>query len=189
MRIRNFILSHRVLTFVIVAVLSVVMTVGTVFAAVAISNVWQSPTITVVTSPPSGGGGGTPPTLPLVVGSADFTTDQNITQGYFYDFSVNLSNPSAVGSASYPAVRVQFDVTKTDGAIASGDVELWYKESPESSVWLSLPVTLVDAKLTGLFGPESGFPVVAGYDATTPIRAKFNTLGTYDADAYAISVP
>jgi len=142
---------------------------GTVFAAVTISNLWTSPTITVS------------PTL-LVVSSPDFTTAQNVAVGEVMAAGINLHNPSS--SHTYSNVRVLFKIYK-DG-ISEGDVNLQYQVE---STWYTLSTEDKGNYLEGYFGPEAGFTVGPSYSVTTPIQATFYTDGSYYATATAITVP
>ncbi len=139
--IRNIKMPKRVwLPALLVVVAVAVIGGGVALAANIISNVWQSPVITVndpvtpPTPPPSNG--------QLVISSTDFTSNRTIGTDNASRFTISLSNPSETGAPGYTGVRVLFEVNKS-GTIADGDVTLKYSDGTN---WYDLPVTLVDGK-------------------------------------------
>ena len=84
-------------------------------------------------------------------------------------YSATLSNSAAAVS---DAVVVEFVLTRA-GGIAAGDVTVEY----DAGGGVFLPIPLNDAtpgQLTGVFGPAAGFPLTAGYDATTALRVTYH---------------
>ena len=152
---------------------------GVAVAATTISNVWQSPKVTVTTSPPP-----PPPASQLVISSPDFTSDRSQPTGQAMAFQVNLTNPSPAGAPSYEGVRVTFVISREGSEITSAsDVILEYQD--ETSTWQPIPLTVSSGGLVGHFGPAAGFTVPPGYNVTTNLRATFNAAGTYSAQAWA----
>jgi hypothetical protein len=168
-KMRNFFKAHRILAIGISIVLSLALV--SVLAATAISNLWVSPSITVTVD-----------NLPLVLSSPDFTAGRSIKVGVATEASVNLSNPSPAGAPGYTGVVVGFSIYDTDGVIVPSDILLEYQSGGN---WYALPMTAGAGVITAVFGPSGGFPVGFGYNATTPLRATFNTVGTYHVTAQA----
>lgn len=168
-----------VLVFALVGILTVG---GIALAAGLVSNIWTSPTITVTGG---GGGGGTTPTNEPLVISSGFASNLSISTGQQAEFSIRLENPSEAGAPGYNAVRVKFEISDGDGVLSQSDVTLEYQSG---GVYYNLPVTLESGKLVGWFGPPTGFDCPSGYNETTPIRATFNAVGTYQAAVQAETV-
>ncbi len=153
---------------------------GVAVAATTISNVWQSPKVTVTTPPPPP----PPPASQLVISSPDFTSDRSQPTGQAMAFQVNLTNPSPAGAPSYEGVRVTFVISREGSEITSAsDVILEYQD--ETSTWQPIPLTVSSGGLVGHFGPAAGFTVPPGYNVTTNLRATFNAAGIYSAQAWA----
>ena len=114
-------------------------------------------------------------------------------QNYFYD--VRLQN---VGSrATTDNVEIEFTISRPD-AVASGltleycgDQEDTGTAPPDAAscqTWKPLPLTQDGDDLVGRFGPASGFPVGADYDATTFLRANYAEAGNFITEARVVSV-
>lgn len=174
--------SHRLMSIALAVLVVFAIGIG-VYAASIISNLWQSPAITVTNPPP-------PSNEPLVISSIDFTASANITTGVAFPFSVNLRNPSLVGAPGYPDVIVNINIygvfSNALKIINPNDLKLEYSDG---SNWYVIPTTFVTDRLTTNFGPASGFPVPSGYNQTTQFRVTFNTPGVYNATAQAVTVP
>ena len=169
----------------IIAIILVAALGGIVFAAgIFISNLWTSPTITVTEpyTPPE-----QPTNLPLVV-TSDFTANRTVEKTVPTYVNVTLNNPSLFGAPGYIGVKVELNVFCTSGNITAGSVVLEYLETVDNSwhVWPLTVATTGPPRLTGLFGPPTGFPVGYGYNVTTPFRATFSMAGTYYVTAQAI---
>jgi hypothetical protein len=178
------ILKSRIGVFA-VAIALVIAISGAVFVVGAgISDLWTSPTITVTGPyiPPE-----QPVNLPLVV-SSDFTVDRNAEKGVPSYVNVTLNNPSLFGAPGYTGVKVELNIYCTSGNITADSVVLEYLESSDST-WHVWPLTVAPTgpnRLTGLFGPPAGFPVGYGYNVTTPFRATFAVIGSYNVTAQAV---
>lgn len=101
-------------------------------------------------------------------------------------FTARIQN--AGGAVPENAV-VKFQISRNGGSATTGDVALEYFDG---SIYQPLPLAACagDAtKLCGTFGPGSGFPVGAAYDATTTLRATFATADTYTVQADVVGVP
>lgn len=94
-------------------------------------------------------------------------------------FAVQLKNE---GQTAVAGVRVLFDIS---GTANPDDVSILYKEGVN---WLRLPLAAAAGKLTGAFGPDTGFPVAGGYDATSQFKVTFAKAGTYSASFRAVQV-
>ncbi|MCC5864178.1 MAG: Ig-like domain-containing protein [Wenzhouxiangella sp.] len=110
-------------------------------------------------------------------------------------YTVSLVNNSVALSDN---VEILFEITPPQsgqGARGTADpVELSYCADSESAgapgdcVWLPLTLTPDNGTLTGRFGPEGGFPVAEGYNASTFIQAVFNQAGTFDVEVSVMSL-
>ncbi|MBN8726324.1 MAG: right-handed parallel beta-helix repeat-containing protein [Xanthomonadales bacterium] len=101
-------------------------------------------------------------------------------------FAATLRN---VGGESVGNVVVDFTLGRSGGAMATGDLAIEYFDGTDYQP-LPLDTCVNDAtRLCGRFGPGAGFPVPAGYDATTPLRVTFATADTYMVAANAVGVP
>jgi len=158
-------LKKRFLGIPFFAILAVLLATVVAAASVIISNLWTSPNIVV-----------TPP--PIIISSADFTEDRNIYIDEVMYASVNTKNTS---EQSYTDVLFEFTIYKNT-TIATDDAVLEY--SIVTDEWLSLPLTLDDGKLVGSM--VSAYPISAGYDWTTQIKATFTTAGIYHAEVQAV---
>lgn len=147
---------------------------GVAFAVGWISSPWTSPNVTV----------SEPVNVDLIITSPDFTSNVGIYIGDTIEKSVRLYNPSPLHAAGYPHVRVEFQIHGS--GISDGDVTLeYYADEGFGAIWHTLPTTDMGDALVGYFGPSVGFPVGYGYNVVTPIKATFNTVGTYYATAQA----
>ena len=148
-------------------------------AGTLISNVWESPTITV-TDP-------LPPPLALDI-SSTFLLPESILTGGSVTYPVTLYNPSLEGAPGYDAVLIEITISDIDDdLIAPGDVTLIGNDGTAS-----YPVTLVQGtvpgELTGTWGPAIGFPVPPQWTATTNFTATFLKAGEYKATAVAVDL-
>ncbi|RFF32405.1 carboxypeptidase-like regulatory domain-containing protein, partial [Wenzhouxiangella sediminis] len=108
-------------------------------------------------------------------------------EGYF---AVRLQNTG--DAAPEENVEGQFSIART--GIAASDLVLDYcTDSAATSAetcgsWTALSLSEGSGVLTGRFGPAQGFPVPAGYDATTYFRAAFSEPGNYSVTDQVVSV-
>jgi len=107
------------------------------------------------------------PTLSAVNLAGPFLT------GQMNMFSIRLQNPANGGS--YTNVLVNFLIENASPADLTS-LEYW---DTTTSSWLPLPLTQSGANLVGSFGPPSGFPIGAGYDATSQFRVVWAHGGSY----------
>ena len=111
-------------------------------------------------------------------------------------YTVSLVNN---GSALADNVEILFEITPPQSGQGArgtaGPVELSYcadsasAGAPGDCDWLPLTLTPDNGSLTGRFGPEGGFPVAAGYNASTFIQAVFNEAGIFDVEVSVVSPP
>ncbi len=136
-------------------------TSGDIYATDSLSGTITAPSITLDVSGPA-------------------TTDKGLaTPG----FSSTLTNEG--DGATTENVKVRFVISGAQ-ALAAGDVVSEYELSP--GVFDPIPLTVCGSNLCGDFGPAAGFPVPAGYDATTALRNTFNTAGVHTVAASVIGV-
>ncbi len=119
------------------------------------------------------------PDLSLAV-SGPATADKGVAT---VGFSSTLKNEG--DGATTENVKVRFVISGAQ-ALAAGDVVSEYELSP--GVFGPIPLTVCGSNLCGDFGPAAGFPVPAGYDATTALRNTFNTAGVHTVTASVIGV-
>ena len=87
-------------------------------------------------------------------------------------FHVTLNNPSNGGTFSN--VLFRFTVPNTVLAdIAS------FEYLATSDVWSPMPMSQIGPDVVGYYGPETGFPIGAGYTATSTFRITFTTPKSY----------
>lgn len=96
------------------------------------------------------------------------------TNGVQQEFHVTLDNADG---ADYASVLAHFRIANAvPGDVAS--LEYW---EVNSSAWLPLPLAVDGTDLVGDYGPPvTGFPMPAGYNATSLFRVTFNTAKSYD---------
>ncbi|MBP7354565.1 MAG: ExeM/NucH family extracellular endonuclease, partial [Longilinea sp.] len=95
--------------------------------------------------------------------------------GLQQEFHVTLDNPVTGGTFTNVLARFRMSgITLAD--IASFE---YLETSVEPDIWLPLPLTQDGADVIGDFGPPTGFPMGAPYNATSSFRATFNTPGSY----------
>ncbi|MBB5207401.1 MBG domain-containing protein [Chiayiivirga flava] len=103
--------------------------------------------------------------------------------GVALESAVTLANigTAALDAAAAPApndenVIGRFRIERDAGALTAADVEVAYLDGASY-----VPVTLAESGggLDGSFGPATGFPVDAGYSATSLFRSQFLLPGTY----------
>lgn len=92
--------------------------------------------------------------------------------GLMQDFHVRLENPT--GGAPFSNVLVRFVMEDTDLS------DIFSFEYLQGSTWLPLPLSQDGANVVGEFGPSTGFPITAPYDATSSFRIIFMETGSYD---------
>lgn len=95
-----------------------------------------------------------------------------VTAGY----SMTLSNPDDFDVEE--DVRVVFEFLGSD-TVREGDVSLEVETAPESGTYAAIPLETCFSNLCGELGPEGGFPMSAGYNATTDMRITFNQAGDF----------
>lgn len=109
----------------------------------------------------------------------------NANTGATVDSSSTLTNSgTAAISTSAPApdnenAIGQFTIASSAGALATTDLALSYL-NPATSTYDTIALTANgDGTLSGSFGPSGGFPVAAGYNATSLFRTVFARAGNY----------
>ncbi len=100
----------------------------------------------------------------------------NVQTGVPTNYTATLTN---TGNALSENVLVHFSISRT-GGIQSGDINVEYFDG---SSYQTIPLTACPAGLCGTFGPPSGFPVGAGYDAVTQLRDTFFAADTFTVNA------
>jgi hypothetical protein len=160
-----------------IALVAALAITGTVFAAITISNTWQSPTVTVTVQP-----------QPLLITSS-LDGGGNLAKytGVETPFTVTIHNTAAV---AYTGVTTITSISKVGGGIALGDITI-YDEWPigtTPTTWRDLTpyITLSGGSLV-LPTSTHDFTAHGGaYDTDiTNLKVIFNTVGTYQATAYS----
>jgi uncharacterized repeat protein (TIGR01451 family) len=97
----------------------------------------------------------------------------NVQVGVPTDYTAQLAN---AGNALTENALIHFTISRA-GGIAAGDLTIQYFDG---SAYQPLPLTMCGSSLCGVFGPQpGGFPVPAGYSATTPLRVTFAVADTF----------
>ncbi len=98
----------------------------------------------------------------------------NVQVGVPTAYSAELTN---TGDALTENVLIQFAISRTAG-IAASDLTLQYFDG---GTYQTIPLHACGVSLCGAFGPPGGFPVAAGYDATTQLHVTYGVADTYTA--------
>ncbi len=130
--------------------------------------------------PPAAIAGGGPVIELSVSGPATAQVGQ-ATTGY----ATRLTNDG--NAAIDENVIVRF-VISGPSALEAGDVVSEYELTPGSGTFAPLTLVVCGDNLCGDFGPSTGFPVAANYDATTATRNTFAQYGAHSVNARVIGV-
>lgn len=118
-----------------------------------------------------------------------------IGTGVALDSTATLANigSSAISSASAAPnddnVIGQFSIERLGETLNSGDLTVSYLAPNNNYYAITLQACAADpAQLCGDFGPGGGFPVAAGYNATSLFRTLFTLPGSYTVTTRAVGV-
>ncbi|MEO7062709.1 MAG: MBG domain-containing protein, partial [Dokdonella sp.] len=122
-------------------------------------------------------------------GPASASTGANV------DISATLANTGTAAISSATAapndenVLGQFVIALAGNTLAPSDLTVSYLAPDNAYHAITLNACASDATmLCGDFGPSTGFPVAAGYNATSLFRAVFNRNGAYAITTRAVGV-
>jgi hypothetical protein len=127
-------------------------------------------------------------TTTIVAPSISVTLPDTLTIGD--DWSNASATIENTTGASFPASSVRFEVAQLDGKPLSADeIRLEYFDGT-SETWQPIPLAQSgDITVVGRFGPESGFAIPAGYNATTPLRVKVGDVPTGPLRVFTAIIP
>ena len=175
--------KRKLSTILLVSTLIIALSIGLAFAALsAIESSRVNFGSTIVTNPTQ-----TPPVPFNPVLSTNYVLPSTVT-GTPAQFTVTLTN---TGGASPSNCLVAFTITEISASAispniaVSTDVTLQYSDG---TTYQTIPLTASGNTLSGTFGPSTGFPIGAGYDATTQMQITYNVAGTFSASAVVETV-
>jgi len=146
---------------------------GAAFAAVTISNVWQSPTITVTVQP-----------QPLLI-TSNLDSGGNLARytGVEVPLTVTIHNTAAV---PYSGIVTYASIYRTDGTIAVGDVSLWHEWPTGTWTEVTAGLQLSGSSLVVSFNTHNLTSHGGAYDTdVTNLKVVFHTVDTYQAQSYS----
>jgi len=107
-------------------------------------------------------------------GAAIIAGDLTLAAGQEKEFTISATNPG--DGKVYDRARYNFTLPN---ASLSDITSFQYRDG---DTWKDVPLTQAGGSVAGYFGPEQGFPVPAGYNATTTFRIEMAKVGSYTAE-------
>jgi len=157
---RNWRFLHPVASIVVIVVLLALATGGVVYGVVSlISNVWQSPPVTVEP-------------MDLEV-SSNWSESLNVTVTDWFEFTLYVHNPNPSTVPDYENVKLVLEIIRDAGDLTQTDGQLRRRAG---SIWIEVPLSAAGGALTGNVTLDSISP---GTTVSMTLSVQFLVPDTY----------